>query len=122
MNAVPSVIFETADFVAVNKPAAWLIHGVAGQNGQVLTNWLVSRYPEMKKVGDSPAERPGIVHRLDKDTSGVLLTAKNQKAFEILKNLFQNRQIKKTYLALVWGELKPEKGVIDQPISLSRGR
>lgn len=121
MPDAPSVIFETVDFAAINKPAGWLVHCATGQNDNVLTDWLVRYYPALKRVGEKPLERPGIVHRLDKDTSGVLLVAKTQAAFEILKNLFQSHQIKKSYLALVWGDLKPKKGTINQPISLSQG-
>ena len=65
--------------------------------------------------------RPGVVHRLDKDTSGVILIARNQKYFEYLKNLFQNHKVKKTYLALVWGKVKNKKGIINMPISLKTG-
>ena len=72
-------------------------------------------------MGDAPEIRPGIVHRLDKDTSGVILIAKNQRYFEYLKKLFQTGQIKKTYLALVWGEVKPKTGEIAKPISLKSG-
>ena len=71
-------------------------------------------------MGDAPQIRPGIVHRLDKDTSGVLIAARNQKFFDYLKNLFQNHEVKKTYLALVWGELK-SGGVIEKPIGLKPG-
>ncbi len=86
-----------------------------------LVDWLLSRYPEIATVGDDPAQRPGIVHRLDKDTSGVMLVAKNQKTFEYLKSLFQKHEIIKTYLALVQGELAKKSGVIDAPIGIKNG-
>lgn len=87
---------------------------------KTLADWLLENRPEVKGVGDSP-ERPGIVHRLDKETSGAMLVAKNQKSFDYLKNLFQSRQIKKTYLAWVYGKPEPEKGTIDKPIGLKAG-
>jgi len=72
-------------------------------------------------VGDKPEERPGIVHRLDKDTSGIVLIPRNQHYFEYLKNLFATGNIKKTYLAIVRGVLKEKEGTIDAPISLKAG-
>lgn len=125
----PKIIFENENFVAVNKPAGLLMHQVSGANRQeeTLIGKIIEKYPEIKKVGDPLANsgqvnfRPGIVHRLDKDTSGVVLIARNQKYFEYLKNLFQSRKIKKIYWTLVWGELKPNKGIIDKPISLKPG-
>ena len=86
-----------------------------------LVDWLVERYPDIKNVGDNPEIRPGIVHRLDRETSGVLVVAKNQPTFEHLKRLFQTRQTKKTYLALVWGWPQQVSGVIDKPIGLKQG-
>ena len=130
-------IYEDKNFLAVYKPAGLLVHALKTKNsrlrrsfgGQVklkadestLVDWLIRKYPEIKTVGDDPKIRPGIVHRLDKDTSGVLLVARNQKYFEYLKNLFQTRQIKKTYLALVYGKLEPKVGVIKKPIRLKSG-
>lgn len=110
-----SIIYEDDDILAVNKPAGLLVHGPDS-----LVDWLVKNYPEIKNVGDEPELRPGIVHRLDKDTSGILLVAKNQKAFEYLKSQFQNRKIKKRYIALVYGELKVESGIIDLAIGKSK--
>ena len=69
-------------------------------------------------VGDDPATRPGIVHRLDKDTSGIMLVAKTQEYFEYLKSLFQKHEIKKTYYAVVSGVPKKKTGVIDAPIGI----
>lgn len=117
------VIYETSDFLAVNKPAGLLMHPISGVKFQepTLAGWLLQNYPEVKNVGDNSKVRPGIVHRLDKDTSGVIIVAKNQKYFEYLKNLFQKHQIKKKYLALVYGKLKSKKGIINKPISLKPG-
>lgn len=88
--------------------------------GNTLVDWLLERYPEIKNVGDEPELRPGIVHRLDKDTSGVMVIAKNQEAFEFLKEQFKKRKIKKTYIALVQGDVKQKTGVIDIPIGRSK--
>ncbi len=109
------IIYEDDDVLAVNKPAGLVVHGPDNS----LVGWLLNKYPEIKNVGED-STRPGIVHRLDKDTSGVLLVAKNQKTFEYLKEQFQNRKIKKKYIVLVYGKLKVESGIIDLPIGRSR--
>ena len=119
------IIYENDDFMAVNKPAGVLVHRPekgpkAAQEKGVLTDWLKERYPEIVGVGDAPVLRPGIVHRLDENTSGILLIAKNQRFFEYLKGLFQNHEIKKTYIALVHGRMAG-KGKIDKPIGLKSG-
>lgn len=129
MNEKIRVIYEDKNFLAVYKPAGTLTHSAQLRIKNVelriekptLVDWLLKHYPEIKNVGDESQTRPGIVHRLDKDTSGVILIARNQKYFEYLKNLFQTRQIKKTYLALVYGKLEPKTGVIKKPISLKSG-
>ncbi len=84
-------------------------------------DWLLAHRPEVKNVGDDPAVRPGIVHRLDKETSGVMLVAKTQAYFEYLKSLFQEHRIKKTYAAVVRGVPKNMTGVIDAPIGIVNG-
>ena len=129
----PQIIYEDENFLALNKPVGILVHPV-GANGEekTLANWLIEKYPEIKNVGDSPEirpafgearsiERPGIVHRLDKNTSGVMVAAKNQKAFDYFKNLFKTKEIKKIYLALVLGEVRPGEGVINKSIKLKDG-
>jgi 23S rRNA pseudouridine1911/1915/1917 synthase len=127
----PEVIFENDDFVAVNKPAGLMVHAArVGEKRRMdplrteeptLVDWLVRRYPEIKNVGDDPAMRPGIVHRLDKATSGVMIVARTQTSFEHLKKLFQEHRIKKTYYALVNGILKKRSGTIDAPIGIKTG-
>ncbi len=122
----PKIIYEDEDFIAVNKSAGLLTHPTEKSDEPTLVDWLIEKYPEIKKVGDFQIDsgqanlRPGIVHRLDKDTSGVLLVARNQKAFEFLKEQFKNRKIKKKYVALVCGRLKSKEGVIDLPIGKSK--
>ncbi|MEE8131549.1 MAG: RluA family pseudouridine synthase [Candidatus Paceibacterota bacterium] len=117
----PQIIYKDKNFLAVNKPAGLLVHPAQSKTEPTLADLLVKRYPEIKKVGDEPKIRPGIVHRLDKDTSGVILIPRNQDYFNYLKKLFQERKIKKTYLALVWGKLKPKIGIIKKQISLKTG-
>lgn len=123
------MIYEDDDILAVNKPAGLLVHGAENSKEPTLVDWLINNYPEIKNVGERPAfgearpdksGRPGIVHRLDKDTSGVLLVAKNQKTFEYLKSQFQNRKIKKKYIALVHGIVKNDKGLVELSIAKSK--
>ena len=114
----PKVIYEDDNFLALYKPSGLLVHKFSKNEENTLVDWLLKNYPQIKNVGDQPEIRPGIVHRLDKDTSGIMLVAKNQKMFERLKNMFKNHEIKKTYLALVWGALKNKIGTITLPIGL----
>ncbi len=110
------IIYEDNDLLAINKPAGIVVHG----DSPSVVDWILQNYPQIKNVGEEPELRPGIVHRLDKDTSGVLLIAKNQKTFEYLKLQFQNRKIKKKYIALVCGKLRVESGIINLPIGKSK--
>lgn len=118
------VIYEDKNFLALNKPAGLLVHGAASRSAgaePTLVNSVLRSWPEVARVGDNPAKRPGIVHRLDKDTSGIILVAKNQTAFNYLKNLFKKREIKKTYRALVHGRMPESRGVIEKPVSIKPG-
>ncbi len=122
----PKIIYEDNNFLAVDKPAGLLVHKTYNPKHEArkeptLVEWLLKRYPEIRNVGDEPETRPGIVHRLDKDASGLLLVAKNQKYFEYLKSLFQKQQIEKKYLAFVFGRLSPKAGVIEKPIGIKSG-
>lgn len=119
----PELIYQDENFLAVNKPAGLLVHGVAGKvlKEPTLADWLIKNFPEVKGVGDDPANRPGIVHRLDKETSGVMIVAKNQKTFDYLKSQFQEHKVRKTYLALAVGRVKDKTGRIDLPIGLKSG-
>jgi 23S rRNA pseudouridine1911/1915/1917 synthase len=111
-----SIIYEDADFVAINKPPELTVHKTSATDPQItLADLAVERWPEMQNVGEDPL-RPGIVHRLDRDTSGVMVLAKNQKSFEYLKELFRSHTIRKTYLALVYGAPKEASGTIDMPV------
>ncbi len=116
------IIYEYKDVLVINKPSGLMIHADGKSDEETLSDWLVEKYPEIKDVGE-PAEydgktiaRPGIVHRLDKDTSGVMIIAKNQPTFLYLKKQFQDRNVKKIYRSFVYGNIKEDVGVIDKPI------
>lgn len=110
------VIYEDEHILAVDKPAGLAVHKVGPTDPQeTLADILVAERPYLAGVGESPL-RPGIVHRLDKETSGIILIAKDQPTFEYLKDLFQTRQMKKEYLALVYGHPKEPRGTIDLPL------
>ncbi|MCH7882906.1 RluA family pseudouridine synthase [Patescibacteria group bacterium] len=113
------IIYEDEDIVVVNKPPGVVVHPDAHHKSGSLIQELIEKYPELKNVGEDPV-RPGIVHRLDKDTSGLLLITRNQNSFRYFKEVFQKRRIKKNYLVLVIGRVKNDKGKIDFPIGRSR--
>ena len=115
----PSIILETPEFAALDKPAGLLVHpGPHPSEEPTLVDWLLARYPEMRAVGDAPDVRPGIVHRLDRATSGVMVVARTQAAFDALKTLFQARAMSKEYRALVHGVMHPASGRIDRAIGI----
>jgi 23S rRNA pseudouridine1911/1915/1917 synthase len=114
--AIPlHVLYEDDDLVAVDKPAGMVVHAGAGVHSGTLVNALLHRFGELSRVGG--ALRPGIVHRLDRYTSGVLLVAKNDRAHQNLAEQFSGRRVEKTYLALVHGVVKAETGRIERPIA-----
>ena len=130
----PTVIYEDRDVIVLDKPAGLQVHHarISGKSKRLqapggahdnftLTDWLVAHYPEVRKIGDDPSLRPGIVHRLDKDTSGVMVVARTAEAFKYLKELFQNHAMGKMYLALVHGVPKEKTGVVDAPIGIRTG-
>lgn len=120
----PKIIFENDDFLAVVKPAGWLTHHVSltgEKRYPTLTDYLVSRYPALAEVGDEPALRPGIVHRLDRETSGIIVVPKTEGYFLYLKSLFKERNMEKGYFALVHGTPKEKSGTIDAPIGIKAG-
>jgi 23S rRNA pseudouridine1911/1915/1917 synthase len=119
----PRVIYEAPDFLIVSKPAGLLVHpkSLEIQGEDTLVKWLCSKYPEIKEVGDEPLLRPGLVHRLDKGTSGILLVARTKKGFDYFKGLFKERKIEKKYLAVVSGEFSEKHGTIQKPIGMGSG-
>ena len=116
-----NIVYEDKDVVVIDKPAGMVVHPAENFkiHHKTLINALLNYFPEIKNVGEDEF-RPGIVHRLDKETSGLLIVAKNNQTFDYLKEQFQKRKIEKHYLALVAGKLKKEKGVIEKPISRSK--
>ncbi|HSP67660.1 MAG TPA: RluA family pseudouridine synthase [Bryobacteraceae bacterium] len=109
------ILYEDAAVIAVNKPAGLTVHAGAGQHAGTLVNRLVHHFQGLSQVGGD--ERPGIVHRLDKDTSGVLLVARTDAAHRALAAQFSGRTVEKVYLALVNGQVKDDSGRITKPIS-----
>ena len=113
------VVAETADFLAVEKPSGLLVHPAPGAAGPTLAGGLLARYPELAGVGDDPL-RPGIVHRLDREVSGLMVVARTPAAFTHLKQAFIHRQVDKRYLALVVGRPVAPSGTISFPLARSR--
>jgi 23S rRNA pseudouridine1911/1915/1917 synthase len=114
--AIPlRVLYEDPDFVAIDKPAGMVVHAGAGVHTGTLVNALLGRFQSLSALGG--VLRPGIVHRLDRFTSGVILVAKNDAAHRALATLFAGRQVEKTYLALVHGSLNADSGRIEKPIA-----
>ena len=120
----PEVVYKDSDFIILNKPANLLVHernNASGAAEPTLVEWLVNEFPEVRGVGEDPINRPGIVHRLDKETSGAMVVARNTRSFEYLKNLFKTSQVKKNYLALALGRFASISGIIEKPIGLKSG-
>jgi 23S rRNA pseudouridine1911/1915/1917 synthase len=112
------VISDTPDYVVINKPAGLLVHGAPHIKEPTLVDWITKKYPEVSRIGED-LTRPGIMHRLDKDVSGLMVIAKNQSAFDSLKEQFQDRTIKKEYTALVYGKIQKDEDEINFPIKRS---
>jgi 23S rRNA pseudouridine1911/1915/1917 synthase len=109
------VIYQDDALLVLNKAAGVVVHPGAGNATGTIVNALLAYDPEIVDVG--AAERPGIVHRLDKETSGVLVIARTAAALADLQTQFRQRAVRKTYLALCIGDVQPERGVIDRPIA-----
>ncbi len=113
------IIAQTNDFLVVDKPAGLVVHPAGGVKEKTLIEIITQKFPEIKTVGESE-NRPGLVHRLDKDVSGLLVIAKNNQMFFHLKKQFQDRQVKKTYLGLVHGKITPLAGTINLKIDRNK--
>ena len=109
------ILYSDGDLIAVNKPAGLVVHAGAGNHSGTLVNALLHHFQSLSKVGGD--ERPGIVHRLDRDTSGVLLVARTDAAHRNLAGQFAARTVEKTYVALVHGSVARETGAIDSKIT-----
>ena len=105
-----NILFEDADILVLNKPAGLVVHPAPGHSSGTLVNALLHHCKDLKGIGGE--QRPGIVHRLDRDTSGVLVIAKNDLAMAGLSAQFKSREVRKQYAALVWGRPVPERGTI----------
>jgi 23S rRNA pseudouridine1911/1915/1917 synthase len=108
------IVYEDADLIVVDKPAGMVVHPAAGHPGGTLVNAVLAHAPDLEGVGDE--QRPGIVHRLDKDTSGLIVVAKNDRAHRHLQTQFRDRLAQKFYLALVVGHPPTPVGRIEAPI------
>ena len=109
------IIYEDEAIAVVDKPAGAIVHPAPGHETGALTDELVRRFPQMARVGS--AERPGVVHRLDIETSGVMVFAKTQSAYLDLRRQFESHEtVEKTYLAVVHGRPRPKSGTIDEPV------
>ena len=116
----PEILYEDKNLLIINKPAGIIVHPTVNNiNNPSIAGWLLEKYPFVSNVGEDKL-RPGIVHRLDKETSGVLILAKNNRVFDYFKNLFKKKKIKKKYIALVRGEIKKQQGIIDFPLIRSK--
>lgn len=113
------IIHEDKNYLVVEKPAGLIVHPTEAGEKVTLASWVVSKYPEVVKVGDSEV-RPGIVHRLDKEASGLLVIARTQKMFEHLKTQFKDRTVEKMYTVLVYGTTSAEHDTIN--FIIDRGR
>lgn len=121
------IIKETKNYLVINKSAGLMVHGDGRSDEKTLCDYMLEKYPEIEGVGEDIVldngeviKKPGIVHRLDRDTSGVMLIARTKEGFEYLKGLFKDRKVNKVYHAFVYGNIKEDEGVIDEPIGRSR--
>lgn len=108
------IVYEDTDLLVVDKPAGMIVHPAPGHRSKTLANAVLSHCPDLRGIGNKI--RPGIVHRLDKNTSGLIVVAKNHIAHTRLSYQFKNRQFKKSYLAMVHGKVSPLEATIDGPI------
>jgi 23S rRNA pseudouridine1911/1915/1917 synthase len=108
------VLYSDDHLAIIDKPSGMVVHPGAGKRHHTLINALLYLFPDIKTIG--PEERPGIVHRLDKETSGLMVVARSLKAYEVLQQQFRKRKVEKTYMGLVWGRMPEKTGKISWPI------
>lgn len=123
------IVFENQNLLIINKPSGLVVHGDGKTDEPTVVDWILEKYPDINGIGENmiinhkgqeiEIQRPGIVHRIDRDTSGILLIAKTQESFDYLKDLFKTKNIQKKYYALVYGNIKNDSGVIQEPIGRS---
>lgn len=121
------IIHQEKDFLVLNKPSGISVHGDGKREEKTLADWLLENFPEIKGVGENlvtsegvEIEKPGIVHRLDKETSGIILVALNKKTYEFFKKQFKNREIKKVYHLFAYGNIKDDLVTVNQSIGKDR--
>ena len=121
-----NILYEDDDILVINKPAGLVVHPDGRTVEPSVSEWFAETYPDSKNVGESIEktsgeliERSGVVHRIDRDTSGILLLAKTKEGHEHLKKQFQNREIEKIYQLFIYGLLKDDRGTINLPIGRS---
>ena len=112
------ILYEDDDIIVINKAAGMVVHPGAGQQSGTLVHALLHHCPTLEGIGGE--RRPGIVHRLDKDTSGVLVAVKNDLSYAAIARQFKERTVRKEYKALVWGKLVPKEGTIERAIGRHR--
>ncbi len=112
-----NIVFEDDHLIVLDKPSGMIVHPGAGNAHPTLADGLLFFFPEIAKVG--PVERPGIVHRLDKETSGLIVVAKTEKAYLSLRRQFRERQVEKSYLGLAWGKISRAKGSLPGPSAVT---
>jgi 23S rRNA pseudouridine1911/1915/1917 synthase len=122
MNLKDFILYEDEDILAINKPAGLVVHGDGRTEEPSVSDWFVESYPDSRDVGEKLGEisRPGIVHRIDRETSGVLLLAKTKEGHECLKSQFQNHEVDKIYQVFLYGKLKEDHGTISLKIDRSK--
>jgi 23S rRNA pseudouridine1911/1915/1917 synthase len=120
------VLFENNHLLVINKPSGLVVHSDGKTDEPTVVDWILEHYPDIQgvgedmNIGDLIISRPGIVHRIDRDTSGCLVIAKTQESFEHIKQQFKDRKVQKTYQALVYGNIKKDSGEITEPIGKSK--
>lgn len=112
------IVFEDDHLAVVNKPAGLVTHPGVGNRTGTLVNAIMFHFDSLSRAGET--ERPGIVHRLDKETSGLLIVAKTNLVHEAMQEMIQSRDVKRTYMALICGHMKEETGIIDLPLGRAR--
>jgi 23S rRNA pseudouridine1911/1915/1917 synthase len=122
----PTVLFEDDDVMVISKPVGWLTHADGKTEAPTVVEWFLQKFPEAKDVGEAATDqdgaaldRSGIVHRLDRETSGVLILAKTQEAHQFLKKQFQDRSVFKEYRAFIYGRMHDRWFTMDRPIGRS---
>jgi 23S rRNA pseudouridine1911/1915/1917 synthase len=127
MKLQPEIIFQTPNYLVLNKPAGLSVHKDGKREEYTLADWILENFPEAENVGESiftsdevEIKKPGIVHRLDKDTSGIILIALTPEAYDHFKSQFKNRQIVKIYHLFAYGNLREDVMIVDSPIGKDR--